>query len=70
MLGSWSGHCMPTVFVENRPAEVDEWEIFVFGRVGDAGANKEETEAAMAPPGELALALGVDVFEITAIVEK
>ena len=48
-------------FVENRPTEVDESEIFVFGRVGGGGAKLEETEAAMTPPGELALALGVDV---------
>ena len=48
------------VFVEDWPAEIDESEIFMFGRVGDAGANKEETEAAMKPPGESALTLGVD----------
>eukprot|EP00956_Cyclotella_meneghiniana_P039568 scaffold174427_cov37-Cyclotella_meneghiniana.AAC.1 len=47
------------VFVEDRPAEVDESEIFVFGRVSVGGAKLEETEAAMTPPGELALALGV-----------
>ena len=41
-------------------AEADELEVFWFGRVGDAGANKEETEAAMTPPGESALTLGVD----------
>eukprot|EP00956_Cyclotella_meneghiniana_P020612 scaffold36596_cov72-Cyclotella_meneghiniana.AAC.1 len=54
-----SGVVAETVFVEDQPAEVDESEIFVFGRVGDAGANKEETEAAMTPPSELALTLGV-----------
>ena len=51
---------MEAVFVEDWPAEIDESEIFMFGRVGDAGANKEETGAAMKPPGESALTLGVD----------
>ena len=37
------------VFVENRPAEVDESEIFVFGGVGDGGAKLAEVEAAMTP---------------------
>ena len=37
------------VFVENRPAEVDESEIFVFGGVGDGGAKFAEVEAAMTP---------------------
>eukprot|EP00956_Cyclotella_meneghiniana_P004576 scaffold5636_cov73-Cyclotella_meneghiniana.AAC.8 len=41
---------------------MDESEIFVFGRVGDSGANKEEMEAAMTSPGELALTLGVNVL--------
>ena len=35
--------------------------ICFLGRVGGGGAKLEETEAAMTPPGELALALGVDV---------
>ena len=43
-----------------QPAEMDESDIFKFGCVGDTGANTEETEAAMTPPGELVLALGVD----------
>eukprot|EP00956_Cyclotella_meneghiniana_P014194 scaffold21161_cov96-Cyclotella_meneghiniana.AAC.5 len=47
-----------TEFVENQPAEVDEWEIFVFGRVGGGGAKLEEKETAMTPPGESALTLG------------
>ena len=38
----------------------------MFGRVSDAGANKEKTEAAMTPPGELALALGIDVSSTAA----
>ena len=37
------------VFVENRPAEVDESEIFVFGGDGDGGAKLAEAEAAMTP---------------------
>eukprot|EP00956_Cyclotella_meneghiniana_P019805 scaffold34440_cov45-Cyclotella_meneghiniana.AAC.2 len=37
-------------FVENRPAEVDELEIFVFGCVGDGGANSAEVKADMTPP--------------------
>ena len=36
-------------FVENRPAEVDESEIFVFGGDGDGGAKLAEAEAAMTP---------------------
>eukprot|EP00956_Cyclotella_meneghiniana_P038970 scaffold163561_cov64-Cyclotella_meneghiniana.AAC.3 len=51
-----------TVFHEKQPAEIDESEIFVFGRVGDTEANKEDTEAVMTPTGELVLALGVDVL--------
>eukprot|EP00956_Cyclotella_meneghiniana_P006063 scaffold7891_cov37-Cyclotella_meneghiniana.AAC.1 len=39
-------------FDELQPAEVDESVIFVFGRVGDTGANTKETETAMTPPGE------------------
>ena len=35
------------VFDEHRPAETDESQIFVFGRVGDGGAKTEEAEAAM-----------------------
>ena len=50
-----------TAFDELQPAEIDESEIFVFGRVGDGGANSAEVEAEMTPPGELALALRVDV---------
>ena len=46
--------------VENRPTEMDELEVFVFGRAGDAGANMEEMEAAMTPAGEFALTLGVN----------
>eukprot|EP00956_Cyclotella_meneghiniana_P014171 scaffold21129_cov82-Cyclotella_meneghiniana.AAC.1 len=49
------------VFDVKQPAEMDESEIFVFGRVGGGGAKSAEVEAAMTPPGELALALGVDV---------
>ena len=40
------------VFDELQPDEVDELVMFVFGRVGDTGANTKETEAAMTPPGE------------------
>eukprot|EP00956_Cyclotella_meneghiniana_P008640 scaffold11779_cov39-Cyclotella_meneghiniana.AAC.2 len=40
------------VFEELQPDEVDELVIFVFGRVGDTGANTKETEAAMTPQGE------------------
>ena len=39
-------------FVENPPAELDESEIFVFGRVGDGGAKSAVMEAAMTPQGE------------------
>eukprot|EP00956_Cyclotella_meneghiniana_P040254 scaffold190874_cov36-Cyclotella_meneghiniana.AAC.1 len=49
---------------------VERWEVaaeagrigdIVFGRFVDiSGANTEEMEAVMTPPGELALALGVD----------
>eukprot|EP00956_Cyclotella_meneghiniana_P018962 scaffold32046_cov63-Cyclotella_meneghiniana.AAC.1 len=63
-LSSWVVGCWGVVVeaehVKNQPTEMDESEIFVFGRVGDAGANTEEMEAAMTPPGEMALTLGVD----------
>eukprot|EP00956_Cyclotella_meneghiniana_P020550 scaffold36411_cov55-Cyclotella_meneghiniana.AAC.1 len=45
------------VLDEYRPAEMDESKIFVFGRFVDSGANTEEMEAVMTPPGEL---VGVD----------
>ena len=47
------------VFDAKQPAEMDESEIFVSGRVGSVRAKSEEVEAAMTPPGELALTLGV-----------
>ena len=47
-MGCW-GVVAEAVFVENRPAEVDESEIFVFGGVGDGGAKLAEVEAAMTP---------------------
>ena len=37
------------VFDVKQPAEVDESEIFVFGRVGDGGAKIGGEEAAMEP---------------------
>ena len=40
------------VFYELQPDEVDELVMFVFGRVGDTGANTKEKEAAMTPPDE------------------
>ena len=50
------------IFDVKQPSEMDESEIFVLvGRGGGGGAKSEEVEAAMTPPGELALALGVDV---------
>ena len=49
------------VFDAKQPVEMDESEIFVSGRVSSVRAKSEEVEAAMTPPGELALALGVDV---------
>eukprot|EP00956_Cyclotella_meneghiniana_P021701 scaffold39793_cov93-Cyclotella_meneghiniana.AAC.3 len=48
VVGCW-GVVAETVFVENRPAEVDESEIFVLGGVGDGGAKLAEVEAAMTP---------------------
>ena len=48
VVGCW-GVVAEAVFVENRPAEVDESEIFVFGGVGDGGAKLAEAEAAMTP---------------------
>ena len=60
VVGCW-GVGADTVFDELQPAEVDELEIFVFGRVGDLRANTEKTEAAMTPPGESVLTLGVVV---------
>ena len=48
VMGCW-GVVAEAVFVENRPAEVDESEIFVFGGVGDGGAKIGGAEAAMAP---------------------
>ena len=60
VVGCW-GVVEKAVFDVKQPAEMDESEIFVFGRVGDGGAKSAEVEAAMTPPGELALALGVDV---------
>ena len=47
-MGCW-GVGAEAEFVENRPAEVDESEIFVFGGVGDGGAKLAEVEAAMTP---------------------
>ena len=34
---------------ENQPTEMDESEIFVFGRCGDGGAKSSEAEAMMTP---------------------
>ena len=51
VVGCW-GVVAEAVFVEDRPAEEDESEIFVFGRVGDGKAKSSEVEAAMTPPSE------------------
>jgi len=48
VMGCW-GVVAEAVFVDNRPADVDESEIFVFGGVGDGGAKIGGAEAAMAP---------------------
>ena len=48
VIGCW-GVGAEAEFVENRPAEVDELKIFVFGCVGDGGAKSAEAEAAMTP---------------------
>ena len=48
VMGCW-GVGAEAEFVENRPAEVDESEIFVFGGDGDGGAKLAEAEAAMTP---------------------
>eukprot|EP00956_Cyclotella_meneghiniana_P001119 scaffold1301_cov75-Cyclotella_meneghiniana.AAC.2 len=37
------------LFDAKQPAEMDEWEIFVFGGVGDGGAKIGGAEAAMTP---------------------
>ena len=75
VVGCW-GVVEKAVFDVKQPAEMDESEIFVFSCVGGGRAKSAEVEAAMTPPGELALALGVDVssaaggeVEITAVVE-
>ena len=47
-MGCW-GVGAEAEFVENRPAEVDESEIFVSGGDGDGGAKLAEAEAAMTP---------------------
>ena len=47
-MGCW-GVGAEAEFVENRPTEVDESEIFVFGRFGDGGAKIGGEEAAMEP---------------------
>eukprot|EP00956_Cyclotella_meneghiniana_P025093 scaffold51541_cov105-Cyclotella_meneghiniana.AAC.1 len=44
--------------VSSRPAEMDESEIFVFGRVGDGGVKWTEVEAAMTPAVLRLMALG------------
>eukprot|EP00956_Cyclotella_meneghiniana_P034181 scaffold102129_cov38-Cyclotella_meneghiniana.AAC.2 len=46
------------VFDAKLPAEMDESEIFVFGRVGDGGAKFTEVEAAMTPAVLRMMALG------------
>ena len=52
---------MEAEHVENQPTEMDVSEIFMFGHVGDAGANTEEMKAAMTPLGEMVLLTwGVD----------
>jgi len=51
VVGCW-GVVAEAEFVEDRPAEVDESETFVFGRVGDGEAKSLEVEAAMTPPSE------------------
>ena len=48
VMGCW-GVGADAEFVENRPAEMDESEIFVFGGDGDGGAKSAEAEAAMTP---------------------
>ena len=60
MVECW-GVVEKAVFDVKQPAEMDELEIFVFGRVVGGGAKSEEVQAAMTPLGELALTLGVDV---------
>eukprot|EP00956_Cyclotella_meneghiniana_P006746 scaffold8981_cov73-Cyclotella_meneghiniana.AAC.8 len=46
------------VFDAKQPAEMDESEIFVFGRVGDGGGKFTEVEAAMTPAVLRMMALG------------
>ena len=48
VVGRW-GVVADAVFDEHRPAETDESEIFVFGRVGDGRAKSSEAEAMMTP---------------------
>ena len=52
------GFVEKAVFDAIQPAEMDESEIFVFGRVGDGGAKSTEVEAAMTPAVLRMLALG------------
>eukprot|EP00956_Cyclotella_meneghiniana_P001514 scaffold1713_cov45-Cyclotella_meneghiniana.AAC.1 len=57
VVGCWGVVDEAVIFDVKQPSEMDESEIFVFGRGGGGGAKSEEVEAAMTPPGELALAL-------------
>ena len=57
VVGCW-GVVEKAVFDAKLPAEMDESEIFVFGRVGDGGAKFTEVEAAMTPAVLRMMALG------------
>eukprot|EP00956_Cyclotella_meneghiniana_P014044 scaffold20810_cov58-Cyclotella_meneghiniana.AAC.3 len=48
VVGRW-GVVVEAERVENQPAEMDELEIFLFGRVGDGRAKSAVMEAAMTP---------------------
>ena len=56
--GCW-GVVEKAVFDVKQQAEMNETEVFVFGRVGGGGAKSAEVEAAMADAVVLALTLGV-----------
>ena len=51
VMGCW-GVGAEAELVQNLPAEVDESEIFVFGRVGGGRAKSAVMEKAMTPQGE------------------
>eukprot|EP00956_Cyclotella_meneghiniana_P041060 scaffold213197_cov42-Cyclotella_meneghiniana.AAC.2 len=63
VVGCW-GVVAETEFVENRPVEVDESEIFMFGCVGDGGANSAEVEAEMTPPYRIGGCLSIAILRL------